>query len=427
MPTVGPGKTRRTNRRLARIRLANPKALPHVKADSRYTPREVRRVKKVDRRMRARADQRKASTQYNPLAPLTGKAAVQEQDAAARLQFAPRERELRDATGGLAQTTANRAQYYDDYRQALREASARVNETNRANVAATEARVDSSFQQDSAAVQQRDAAASEAAAKLGRGPVQSEEGARAVEAQRSQGNQHAASLRERMATDDKLMARGEANSVLKKIEDQQRLSAKGEKLRQEARDLAGDEGAFKVEQRGKQRDSERTYALARKEFGLKEKDLALKTQSTHADKVLERQKLQAQKVVARIYAAADRAGARAQVRVAKINLEKGKISTKQYREIVNIYKGLPKKGQSGSAAGGGSKPASKPLSVSEEKTAKQAFKRLSEAGVRVDQRQKAIDQLIGKYGYPPRVAREAWRRYARRAPGSNYNKGPVGG
>lgn len=424
MPTVGPRKTRRTNRRLARIRLQNPKGVPNIKADNRYTPREVRRVKKVDARMRARQAKRKAAKQYNPLAPLTGPREKAEMNAATRLQFAPKERELRQAEGNLAQTTANRATYYDDYRQALREASARVNEANRQNVEATESRVDSSYTQDKAGVAARDAEASAAAAKLGRGPVTSQEGSQAVEAQRSQGNQAAASLRERAASDTKYTELRTANAALGKIEDQRRLAAKGDALRKEGRQLAGDKGAFKVDFRNKSRKDEREYSILKKEFGLKEKDLAIKSKSSRADRKLERQKLQAQKIVARIYANADKAGARAQIRVAKINLNKGKISQKQYREIVNIYKGLPKKGKPGApGTGGTSSPAKKPLSVSEEKTVKKAFNRLSGVTppIQLRDRKKAVDQLIGKYGYPPRVAREAWNRYARKAPGSNYN------
>ena len=81
MPTVGPRKTTRTNRRLARARTRRPGVLKNIEADSKYTPREVRRVRKVDARIR-RADAKKAADKakqraakrYDPLAPLTGAA-----------------------------------------------------------------------------------------------------------------------------------------------------------------------------------------------------------------------------------------------------------------------------------------------------------------------------------------------------------------
>lgn len=422
---VGPRKTRRTNQRLARARLANPKALPNIKADNSYTPREVRRVKKVDARIRARQQAKAQAKQYNPLAPLAGARANSEINAATKLKFGGAESELRDAQGAQQQTAANRSQMYDDYRQMLREASARVTEVNRQNVEAQAQRADQAYEQDKAGVAQRDAQASETAAKLGRGPVQTESGARAVEAQRTSMNEGVGRLREKMGSDAKYTELRAANAGLAKIEDQGRMSAKEAKLRAESRRLADEKGSFKVDQRRQQREDERTYAMARKEFGLKKQDLLLKNKATAKDRKLERQKLNAQKIVARIYAGADKAGARAQIRVAKLQLDKGKIDANQYKTIKNIYEGLPEKGK-GSQPGN---PNSKPLTATQEKTVKQAFKRLSGVNppIRVDQKQQAINQLIGKYGYPPRVAREAWKRYQRKAPGSNYNKGPVGG
>lgn len=416
---VGPGKTRRTNKRIARVRLANPNALPNIKADSRYTPREVRRVKKVDARVRQRQQAKRTAGQYNPLAPLTGKREKQELNAATKLKYGPAEQELRQATANQEQTTSNRAAMYDEYRQMLREASARTTETNRQNVEAQAQRADSAYQQDSAAVAQRDAAASEAAAKLGRGPVQSNEGAQAVEAQRTAMNESVGRLREKMGSDTKFTEQRYANSGLKKIEDQGRQQSKAEKLRSEGKKLASEKGSFRVDQRRQTRNDERTYAMARKEFGLKEKDLLLKNKATSADRKLEKQKLNAQKIVARIYAGADKAGARAQIRVAQLQLDKGKISKHDFVTIKNIYEGLPEKGKGNPAAN----PNKKPLSATEEKTVKQAFKRLGAVSppIRMDQKNKAISQLVGKYGYPPRVAREAWKRYSRKAPGSNYN------
>lgn len=352
----------------------------------------------------------KQANRYDPTAPLTGKRFRRELRAAEGREFGPQQRELNTAIANQDQTTADRARYYDDWRQAMRESTARINATNAENVKASEARVDSSYAQDSAAVKARDVAASEQAAKLGRGPVQSAEGARAVEAQRSQGNQSTDRLRSQAGADTKYLELRGVNAAQAKIEDQDRQGNRRKKLEQAGRDLARERGQFRTEFGRKARESEREWAAIQKEFGLKSRELDIDAKNSRKDRQLEQQKLSTQKIVARIYASADRAGARAQVRVAKLQLQKGKISQKQYREIVNIYKGLPKKGSSGAAG-------PKPLTATQEKTVKQAFNRLKKAGVRADQKKAAINQLIGKYGYPPRVAREAWRRYVRRAPG----------
>lgn len=381
-----------------------------------YNPRAARKARRQVRRLRRRLhNQRMAARQQRDdiTAPLTGQRYRQEERAAERQRFGPQRRELGMAMADEAQTAADRARYYDDYRQALRESTARINAANAANVQASQSRVDSSYAQDEAALKARDAAQSEKLRKIGAGPTQSEEGARAIEAQRSQGNQSTDRLRGQASSDTKYMELRGATAALAKAEDQGRLTTQRKKLREEGRQLAKDRGDFRTNFRANTRKSEREWKAIEQEFGLNKKRLSIEAKSSRADRALEQQKLNTQKIVARIYASADRAGARAQVRIARINLRKGKISQRQYREIVNIYRGLPKKGQPGGSAG------PKPLTVTEEKTVKQAFKRLSgvEPPIRMDQKRSAINQLIGKYGYPPRIAREAWKRYALKAPG----------
>lgn len=420
---VTPSKARRTQRRLAYVQVRRPGALKHVDVTNGVNRKEFRKVKRYSARVRraesAKAQKRSATKPggYNPLAPLTGKQYRKEERASERAQFRPRAQELKTAIGAQEQTTANVGTYYDDYKRALDAASQRVQAADAANVAATEGRVDTAYQQDKSAVEGRDTAMTAQERALGFNGGKSAEGARAVEAARSQGNQAAARTRDRAGADTKYLELRSANALLGKTEAVGRENTKRENLRKEQKSLAADRGDFRTKFRTDTRESERTYALARKEFGLKKQDLNLKYKTSAADRGLERQKINTQKIVARMYSNADKASARAQIRVAKLQLKKGKISQHQYRQILNIYKGLPKKGKSG-GAGGAAAP--KPLSVTEEKTVKKAFGRLQSAGVRVDQRKAAINQLIGKYGYPPRVAREAWRRYALKAPGSNY-------
>lgn len=382
---------------------------------ARGARRKVRRMQtRLQTRLRRYRAQEKASKQYDPLAPITGAREKQEMGAAERLQFGQRASELRQAIAGQEQTTADRARYYDDWRQALRESTARVNESNRQNVEATEGRVDSAYAQDKSAVAARDAAASDTASKLGRAPVQSNEGARAVEAQRSQGNQSAARLREQAGADTKYLELRGVNASQAKTEDQTRLAGKREQLRKESSDLARDRGDFRVDFRRKTRQDEREYAAVQKEFGLKERGQDLQYKNTVAQRKLEREKIAGQKIIARMYSSADRASARAQVRVAKLQLEKGKISQKQYREIVNIYKGLP-----GGGGGGGGKntPNSRysgpggTMAPWERRKVESSVQSLINTHAGPGDRQRAIQALI-KRGVPADLARVAWRRYA---------------
>src|SRR5690606_29153263 len=144
-------------------------------------------------------------------------------------------------------TARDRAAYYDDWRNALREASDRINQTHQQHIAAAEQRVDTAYQQDKAGVQQRDAEASEQAAKLGRAPVTSQEGHQAVEAARSQGNQAIAGLRSRAASDTKYMELRGVNAAQAKIEDQRRLAGRREAIMKERRGVERERGAFKVD------------------------------------------------------------------------------------------------------------------------------------------------------------------------------------
>jgi hypothetical protein len=422
MPFVGRRKTRRTNRRLARIRLQDPGALPKVKADGRYTTREVRQVRRENKRVRSeqRQERRERSkNQYSPLDLLTGNRLKQEMKAAEQLEFGDRETELQRALSEQQQTTANTGSYYDDYREALRLATERVNAMHQANVAATEGRVDTAYQQDKSAVEQRDAAASAQAAKLGRAPVRSEEGARAVEAQRSQGNQAAAQLRGQATADTKYMELRGANAALGKAQAVERQQKREGELREDRARLEQERGAFRTDFRRRTRQDERQWAAIQKEFGLEKQKLKLDQKNSRADRRLERQKVNAQKIVARLYAAADRKAARAQIRVAKLQLEKGRIGQQQYKTIRNIYEGLP----GGGGSGGGKSGGKQKLQTWERDKVTNAVRILEKNSAGARDKQTWIKRMQDE-GMPLRLARIAWRRYAQRfvqAPGRPHD------
>jgi hypothetical protein len=431
---VGPRKTRRTNLRLARLRLDNPNALPKVKADGSYTRREFRKVKRKAKASRPAAPKPKSEgANYNPLAPLSGKSFNDEIRARTRARYNAPQGELRDEMRDQDVRTTNTAGYYDDYRQALRESTARVKATNEAQIKQQEGRVDTAFGQDSTASATRDAALSAQAAKLGRGAVTTAEGQQAASAARSQGNQQVGRMRTQAVADEKLQTGREANSVLAKIEGVGRQNAKADKLRKEMKRLKAERGDYKVAQRGELRDAERQYAMLRKEFKLDKKELALDTKSSRADRKIEQQKLNAQKIIARLYSNADKAGAKAQIRVAKLQLEKGRITKDQYRRIVNEYRGLPGGAKiDGSGTQGGKQPAGKGGSGPngsyapwEKDKIDLAVRSLMSASPNPDQKREMIDKLVKRGDIPARLAREAWKRYTRKR-NAAVNKSPGG-
>lgn len=411
---ISPGLQRRSDRRLARIRINNPKALGGIRKGG-ISLREARKIKRVDSRQRLKAAQKKAAKTYNPLAPLTGAREKAEISAAEKMQFGPKEAELRRARASQDAFKQNLGTYYDDYKASLAAASDRIQAQGDANVKATEGRVDTAFKEDKAAVAERDRQATEAAAKLGQGPVRSEEGARAVEAQRSQGNQAAAEVRNRASSDSKLTRLQVANSVLGKIERLSTEERKSRALDREGQDLADAKGAFRTDLRRKLREGEREWAAVKTEFGLKERDLSIKAKDSAADRSVERQKVAAQKIVARLYSSADRKSARAQIRVAELQLKKGKISKNQFKTIRNIYEGLP-----GGGSGGG-KPGKTPKGSGaggayapwEKDKITNAARILRKNKASLKDRDTWIARMEDE-GVPRRLAAAAWRRYVKK-------------
>ena len=418
MSLAGPKRTARTNRRIAKIRLKDPSALAGIKADGSYTSREARQVFVASQR--GKATKTKAPKPYNPLAPLTGDRLADETKAAERLEFGPKQDELRRAVANQRQDAANTSTYYDDYRKALQAATDRIGAANQAGITATAGRVDQAHAQDSASVAARNEADTQQAALLGRGPVQSSEGARAVAAQRGQSNQAIASMQSRAGTDTRYGEMRGANAALGKAQAMDRENARGRRLRDEERQLTDARGVFRTDFQRKSRQDERQYAALRKEFGLKEESFE---HNKAQDRIANKTKAQAtntQKIVARIYASADIAKARAQVRVAELQLEKGKISQTQYRHIVNTYKGL-KGDKSKSKGGSGSGPGGS-LAPWETDKIDAATTSLQNNKVPLSDKEKWL-RHAQKVGLPPRLANIAWRRHAK----TFVAKGDLGG
>jgi hypothetical protein len=409
------GALKRARRRLAAVRLDNPRALPNVSPKGGYTGREARKLKRAAGALPKSPRGAKGPAPFNPLAPVTGKTFDEELAAKVGLQFGSQDRELARNIANQDQTTANTGSYYDDYRQALRESTARINETNRVAAETSEARVDNAYGQDKAAVAARDAQASEAAAKLGRPAMQSQEGSQAVEAARSQGNQSAARVRGQGAADTALMEKRQANSVLAKSEALARENARRRRLGEDAVELAQKKGDFKVAERDKTRQSEREWAAIQKEFKLERRGQDLDAGATRQQQKTERMKANAQKTIARLYSSANKASARAQIRVARLQLKKGEIDQHQFNTITNIYKGLPGGGGSGS---NGSGKGGQLLPWERDKVSN-AVNILDRNNAK-PQGKSAWIARMQKEGVPLRLARVAWKRYADK----HLNTGP---
>jgi len=403
----GKGNQVRARRRLARIRLADPKALPGVKPTASGNLRRKDRyavlgaVRDLNKKQRTKRDKDRANA-YDPLKPLVGKDMQQELDAAEKLEFGESDRVLGEAFKSQKEHEGVVGSAYDQYRQALTDATGRINAANAAAAQGTQTAVDTAYTQDKAAQDERDKAQAAKMSALGLEAAKQDEGARAVEAGRTQGNLRAGDIREQGTADTTFMEGRGTTAVQAKAEALRREGRKREELEGKKRTLASEKGAFRVSHRGKLREGEREWAAIAKEFDLKEKGIA---QKGAGDKASAR----AQVLVAKLYADANKAKARATIRVAKLQLEKGKIDQKQYRKIVNIYKGLPEKGKAPEAKkpdkGGTPK-----LQTWETDKVDKAINSLNKDLPTAAQKAKYIKRMVDG-GMPVRLARIAWARY----------------
>lgn len=416
----------RAARRLARLRTHDEKALPGIQpsAHGRFTKSQrvailgaIRNLNK--QKTPTKTPSTKEAAPYNPLAPISGKAFEDELAANEKLQFGDQDTELANRLAAQGRNEAITGSAYDQYRSALAEAAGRIKAVNDANAAASQTAVDTAYTQDKSAAEARDKAAADEAARQGLTVGASATGAQAVEAQRSQGNQAVAFDRSQGSAENALMEKRGATSVLQKAEALGRERSKRDELGRLGQQLAEAKGAFRTSERGKLTERERTYALARKEFGLKAADVASQINTRKAQVSADKQKANAQVIVAKLYSAANKAQAKAQIRVAQLQLEKGKISKHQYRTIINVYKGLPKKGSasqpkgsSGGGSGQGGSGAGGSLAPWEVDAQDRATRGFTNNHYGKDDKLRAIEKAV-KAGIPQRLAERAWKQYVK--------------
>lgn len=351
---------------------------------------------------------------FDPLAPLSGKTFDDELAAASREKFGDSDQQIKDAYTKNQQGQELSDSYYDQYKKALADAAERVKANDATLTADSQAHVDQAFTEDTAAAKARSDAASQQAGKLGLSGTQGDEGVRAAAAARSQGNQTVAGERAQAGSQNALMENQGATALQAKAEALGRMQANKGHITDQATKLASDKGDFNVNYRSKVREAERNWAAVQSEFKLKSKATNADIKNKTSANSVERQKIAAQKIVARLYSDADKTKAAAQIRVAKLQLKKGKIDQKQYREIVNIYKGLPKHGtapqakdktSSGSGSGAGGKLA--PWEIDARDRAATGFEKNKYTAT---DRSRAIAKAV-QAGIPARLARQAWERY----------------
>lgn len=413
------GLQKRSENRLSRIIARGGKAPAGVKPGRSVTVDQAKAIKAallaLNANKRAETGTAKPS-QFDPLAPLTGKNFDEELGAASREQFGEQDRTIKNAYEANTQGQELTGSYFDQYKKALDESTARLKAANDESVTASQGRVDTAFTDDTAAAKARDAAASAKVGALGLSGTQGDEGVRAAEAARSQGNQSVAGQRTQAQSSNTMMEGRSTNALLAKAENLARQNAKRQAIGEDERSLAKSKGDFATNFRTKARESERSWAAVQKEFGLKEEDMRLKNKSSAADRKIEAGKQATQKLVAKMYSDADKVRAKATIRVAKLQLEKGKIDQHQYNEIVNIYKGLPAKGKPTPAktkpadtGEGGSGPGGS-LAPWEQDAKTRAYDNYKSHKYGRGDRLKAINAAI-KAGIPRRLAEKGWDQY----------------
>lgn len=419
----------RARRRLARLRTKDDKSVPGVRPTARGNFKRNDRIAIRDAYKKLLAKEREDKNKpppYDPLAPLTGENLDREIQAQEDLRFGPETTNINNAITQNNTTSQLSGSAHDQYAAAIAASRERIAAANAAAAKAQEGRVDSAYAQDKAAAEARDKAAADKATKLGLTVGPSDESARAVEAQRSQGNQRVADTRDKGNADNTYMENRGLTAIQGKQEAQAKLADKRAELQGALRNVDTQRGQFRVEARAKARDAEREWAAIQQEFGLKKEQIDNEKAQNASDAA-------AQIIVARIYAAANREQARAQIRVAKLQLEKGKITRRQYRHIINEYRGLPEKGTAPKPKGGGGSQGSgsgangslAPWEIDARDRAQIGFKKNKYSAADHD---RAIEKAV-QAGIPRRLAEAAWKRYLRsratlNRPGTTSPSGP---
>lgn len=381
---------KRARRKLAKIRLAAPNELTNVKPGrhGNFSFKERQAIRDAYANLgKSQLSGSKHKTHINnPLLPLSGKSFKKEVNAEAKLQYGPQFNELKQDLKDQDTHTALVGSAYDAYTAALGKALANINAADTAAVNASDTRTDTAYKQDT-------------------GAAQTDEGKKAADALRALSNSNTAALRGQAAGDTALLNQENANSLLSKAEALRRENDNRQKIIDERKALKKERGAFKTSTREKLRQDERTYALGRKEFGLKTRQEKFNEKQAKQSAADKRKGDNAQVLIAKLYANADKAKAKATIRVAKLQLKKGKIDQNQYRKIVNVYHGLPAKGGS---SNNGSR-----FNKDERTKISQAVIQLQDKRAAPGDRAKAVDAMI-RGGLSRAAANAAWRRYVKR-------------
>lgn len=404
-------ENRRARRRLAKVRLADPKSLPHVTVGPHggFSRGERQKILGAARALQSSGKPRKPHKPrpYNPLSPLSGKAFRNEINANAKLQYNPQIKQAKQDISDQDKHSALVSSAYDQYQAALQTALANTNKAYADAATDANTRLGTAYNQDVAS-------------------ASTPEGKQAAAAERALSNSALTTLKTSGASAAASGNTNVASSSLSKIEALNRENEARERLIGGLKQLKAQKGQFKVSERGKLRSDERTYALARKEFGLKSATLKETKRVDTANINSKKQANNAQVLVAKIYAAASRSKARATIRVARLQLKKGKIDQHQFNTIRNIYEGLPAKGTPGGVGKNGKPKAPKgsgpggTFAPWERDDINRAMRGFNTNNYNEQQVDRAIQKAVAA-GIPERLARAAWRRYRKQLRQSQHN------
>lgn len=253
--------------------------------------REARKVKRAYLR----------EVRNDPLRPRGGRALVNEAEALTNTQFAPQEAELghqRANEAGRQNVLFGQGGFFERYQADVAAAAQRQQVADQAFQAGQNAAVQNAYNTWAQQQAQQDQKSASTAAKGGTqvDPLLGQMAAQAA-AGRQQSGQNAAAL---------MGQQGSANAAYMNAQSVAATQARGEGLMESqarqakidslARELAQQRGAYKTEQIGKLKDTERTYDLNRKAFGL---DVAKAGEDVRHNRSTERENRRAHNIAAR--------------------------------------------------------------------------------------------------------------------------------
>lgn len=382
----------RARRKLAKLELKQPKRVAdiHPGPHGNFSLKQRQAIRDAYDALRhpAKPKSKPKAKPYNPLTPLTGKAFNKEVNAETKQEFAPQFADVNQQIKNQDTHTALVGSAYDAYKAALDKALASTTAAYTAAKTDADTRLTNAYNQDVAS-------------------AQTPEGQQAAAAERALSNNALTNLSTSGAAATDNGNTNSANSLLAKTEALRRESDTRGQLVKQRSQLKQQRGAYKTTARQKLRSNEQTYALARKEFGLKVKTENDQASNDRAQIKATKGQGNAQVLIAKLYASADRAKARATIRVAKLQLQKGKIDQSQYRKIINVYRGLPKPGKSPTA---GKHPR---FSNTQQAQVDHAVGNLESHTASLNDRSSAIEAMV-RNGLSRAQANAAWRTYVKK-------------